>query len=138
MSESYLTLLFFCVTGETNNFHAVTKSGLNSVQYVSRRHEDDVRKIKRDTQVVVAETVVLFGVQHFEQSGRRVAAKVRAHLVNFVQHYQRIICSRLLDSLNYSPRHCAYICSSMTSNLRLVVNATQRQSHKLSIECSRY
>ena len=43
-----------------------------------------------DAKVVVDEAVVLGGIEHLEQRRRRIAAPVRADLVDLVQHEDRI------------------------------------------------
>ena len=86
MADRNLAFLFFCIARETDDLHAVTKGGLDRIQDISRGHEYHIRKIKRDTKVVVPEAIVLFRVEHFEQGRRWIATEIRAHLVDLVQH----------------------------------------------------
>src|ERR671927_975537 len=74
VSARYLKLLFLGVARESDDLHAVAKGRLHRVEYVRRRHEHRVREVERDAEVVVAETVVLLRVEHFEEGRRRVAA----------------------------------------------------------------
>src|SRR5438128_7988145 len=73
------TLLFFSVTRKADHFHPVAKRRLNRVQHVCRCHEYDLRQVERNTEIVIAEAVVLFGIEDFEQSRRRIASEVRAN-----------------------------------------------------------
>ena len=94
-------------------------------------------KIERDAEIVVAKTVVLFRIEHFQQRRRRIAAKIRADLVDLVEHDQRIVCAGLLNRLNDAAGHRADVSSAVAANLSFIVNAAQRQAHKLSIERAR-
>ena len=67
MSHRNLAFFFLRIAGETNHFHAIAQRRLNRVQHVCRRHEDHVRQIKRYAEIVVAEAVVLFRIENFEQ-----------------------------------------------------------------------
>ena len=132
-----LALLFFRITGQTNHFHPVAQCGLNRVQHVGRRHEHHVREIESDAQIVIAEGVVLLRVKHFEERRRWIAAKIRADLINLVEHDERVVRARLLYGLNDAAGHRADISATMPANLRLVVHAAQRETHKLSIKRTR-
>ena len=87
--------------------------------------KDDVGQIKRYAEIVIAETIVLLGVEHFKQRRRRVAAEVRANLVDLVEHDQGIVSARLLQRLDHTARHCANVSSTVSANFSFVVNSTQ-------------
>ena len=74
---------------------------------------------------MVAEGVVLFRVQHFQQGRRRVAPEVRAELVHFVQHHNRVAGASLLEALNDAARHGADIGAPVPAYFSLVVHAAQ-------------
>ena len=46
---------------------------------------------------MILELVVLFGIEHLEQSGSRVAAEILTELVDFVKQEQRVDLARLLE-----------------------------------------
>ncbi len=52
------------------------------------------REIVDDSQVVIAEGVVLLGVENLEQGGRRIAPDVRTELVDLVEHEDRVSTCR--------------------------------------------
>src|SRR2546423_9446866 len=128
MSARDLQLLLLGVTGEADDLHSVAKGGLDGVEYVGRRHEHRVREVERDAEVVVAETVVLLRVENFEQSGRRVAAKIGPDLVNLVEHHERLVRPRLLQSLNYPPGHRADVRAPGSPSARSAVQPPPRRT----------
>ena len=79
-----LDLLVFGVSSDTNNLHAVHQRRRN-VERIRRRDEHHVRQVVIDLEIVVVECMVLFGVEHFEQRRRRIAAEIGAHLVDLVE-----------------------------------------------------
>src|SRR3546814_21163460 len=54
---------------------------------------------------MIVEGVVLLGVQNLEQRRRRIAAPVRAELVDLVEQEQRVRRLRLLHALDDLARH---------------------------------
>ena len=46
--------LFFCVTREPDHFHAIAQCRLDRVENICGRHEDHVRQIERDAEIVIA------------------------------------------------------------------------------------
>ena len=137
MSARDLQLLLFGVACEADDLHSVAKGWLHGVEYVGRRHEHRVREVERDAEVVVAETVVLLWVENFEQSGRRVAAKIGPDLVNLVEHDERVVRARLLQRLNYPAGHRADVRAAVSANFRLVVQAAEREAYELAVESAR-
>ena len=78
--------------------------------------------------------MILLGVENLEQGRRRIAAKVRADLVDFIHHENRIVGSRLMDALNHASGHGADVRAAMAANFRFVVNAAQAHAHELPAE----
>ena len=89
-----LELLLLGVAGELDHLHPVAQRPGDRVQRVGGGHERHRRQVERQVQVVVAERVVLLGVEHLEHRARRIAAEVRAHLVDLVDHQQRVVGAR--------------------------------------------
>ena len=85
-----LEFLAFRVTGETQYLETILQRRRNRVQHVRGRDEEYFRKIVFDVEIVILERVVLFRIEHFEQRRARVAAEVRAELVDFVEQHHRI------------------------------------------------
>ena len=77
------------------------------------------REIEGHAQIMVAEGMVLFRVEHFEQSRGWIAAEIHADLVDFVHHEDRIARAGLLHALNDPPGQGADIGSAMAREFRL-------------------
>ena len=78
------------VAGQFDDFQPVAQRGMNRLEPVGRGDEQHARQIERQIEVMVGERVVLRRVEHFEQRRRRVAAKIRADLVQFVEQDDRV------------------------------------------------
>ena len=89
-------------------------------------------QIVLDVQVVIHEHVVLFRIENFEQRGRRVAAEIHRHLVDFIQHEDRVLCTGLLHHLDDLAGQRADIGAAMAADFGFVPHAAQRQTHKLT------
>ena len=101
---------------------------------VGRTQEHDLGKVEGHVQVVVAEGVVLFGVQHFQQSGRGVAPEIGTQLVHFVQHDDRVAGTGLLDGLDDAAGHGADIGTAVAADLGLVMHAAQGQTLEMTAQ----
>src|SRR5215213_4882007 len=100
MALCYLKFFALGVTRKTNYLKTILQGRRNRVQDVGRRYEEDAREIVFDIQVVILKRVVLLRVKDFEQGGRRVAAKVSAELVYFIEKDERVDRPCLLHHLN--------------------------------------
>src|SRR5258707_4443958 len=67
MPEGDLQLFLFRVTSQADHFHAIAQSRLDGVENIRRRHEDDIRQIKSDAEIIIAKAVVLFRIENFQQ-----------------------------------------------------------------------
>ena len=91
-----------------------------------------MREIKLHLQIVVLEGCVLLGIEHFKQRCGRVAAEVRANLVDLVQHEDRVLCPRRLDPLRNAARERADVGASVPADLRLIVESAEAHAHELA------
>src|ERR1700677_4196038 len=80
---------------------------------------------------MVIERRVLFGVEHFEQGRRRIAAKIHAHLIDLVEQEERIRRLGLAHRLDNLARHRTDVGAPMSANLRFVAHAAERHTNKL-------
>src|SRR5208283_1397790 len=83
---------------------------------------------------MIREAVILLWVKHFEQGRTRVAAKIRSHLVNFVEHEDGIVALGPPESLDHAARQGADVRAAMSANLRFVPHATERYADELPTE----
>ena len=82
---------------------------------------------------MIAETVVLLRVQHFEQRRGGVAADIHAHLVDLVEQKQRIAHSRLGQFLQQLARQRTDIGAAVAANFGFVANAAKRHAHEFAV-----
>ena len=132
--EAAGNLQFFLlhIAGKLDDLHAVGQRRGDGVQGVGRGDEEDLRQVVGDLQVMVREGRVLLGVQHFEQRGRGVAAKVRAQFVDFVQHENGVDRAGALHGLQDAARQRAHIGAAMAPDFGLVPHAAQGHAHELA------
>ena len=95
------------------------------IDIVGRGDEDDLREIERHIEVAIDKSVVLPRVEHFEQRAGGVAAKIRAELVDFIEHDDRIARADPAQFLNDAARHRADVSPPMAANFRFVANSAE-------------
>ena len=127
-------LLLLGVARDLDDLHSVTQRRRDRVQDVRGRDEQDLGEIECHVDVVVPECHVLFGVEHLEQRGGRIAAEVHAELVHLVQHEHRVLRFGPAQALDDLPRQRADIRSPVTADLRLVAHAAERDPVELPAE----
>ena len=91
VSVCNVELLFTRIARQFDNLHTVAQRLRDGIHPVRRGDEQNLRQVERNVEVVIAERVVLFRVEHFHQRRRRVAAEIAAELVDFVEHHDRIV-----------------------------------------------
>ena len=74
---------------------------------------------------MIAEGVVLFGIQHFEQGGLGISAEVGANLVDLVKDNDRVPGTRMTQGLDDAARHGSYVGAPVAAYFRLVVHAAK-------------
>ena len=124
-------LLVLGVAVEPDDLQPVEQRPGDGVEHVGRGEEQHVRQVEVDLQVVVAERVVLRGVEDLEQRGRRVAPPVGADLVDLVQHHHRVLRPGVLQRPHDPPRQRADVGPAVPADLGLVVDAAQGDSNEL-------
>ena len=117
-------LFVFGITGQTNDFHAVQQRR-GDVQAVRGTDKHHLRQVEVDLEIMIVEREVLLRIQHFQQCGRRIAAEVHRHLVDFVQQEQRIVHARLGHVLHDLAGHRADVRAAVAPDFGLVTHAAQ-------------
>ncbi len=107
------------------------------MNHIGRGDEHDLRQIVLNVEIVVHERMVLFRVQNLKQRRRWVAAKIHAHLVDFIQQKNRILRPGFLHHLDDLPREGADVSAAMTADFGFIADAAQGQPDKLAARCSR-
>ena len=129
-----VALVVVGVAGDLDDLHAIAERRRDGVHLVGVGDEEDLGEVDRDLYVVVAEGIVLLGVEHLEEGRLRVAAEVTADLVDLVEHDDRVDGAGLAERLCDAARECADIGAAVAANLRLVVHAAERDADELAVE----
>lgn len=82
---------------------------------------------------MVVERVVLLRIEHFQQRRRRIATEVHRHLVDLVEHEQRVLAADLVEVLHDAARHRTDVGTAVATDLGLVAHAAQRHAHELAV-----
>ena len=127
-------LLLLGVAGQFEHFHAVAQRPGNRVEHVGRGDEQHLGQIERHVEVVIAERVVLFRIEHLEQRRRGVAAEVGAELVDLVEDEDRVLRLGAAQALDDLAGQRADVGPAMAADLGLVAHAAERDAHELAAE----
>ncbi len=130
-------LLFSRVAGQLNDFHAVPQRLRDGIHPVRGGDEQHFGKIERHIQIMIAERVVLLGVENFHQRRGRIAAEIAAELIHFVQHHDRVVGFPALQSLNNLAGQRADVGAPVAANLGFVVHAAKSDAHEFAAERTR-
>src|SRR5438876_2914177 len=125
-------LLVLGVAGEPDDLHAVAERRDDRVLDVRGRDEDHLGEVVRHLEVVVAERVVLLGVEDLEERRARVTAEVRADLVDLVEHEHGVDLSRGLHVLQDAAGERAHVGAPVAADLGLVADAAERHADELA------
>ena len=126
MSLGYLHFLLDDVSAHLDELHTVEQRTWNTADIVGCSYEEHLRQIVVSIEIIVVEGIVLFWVEHFEQSRCRVSVDgVLCHLVYLVEDEYRVAASSLLNVLDDLSGHGSYIGAAVSSYLRLVVQTAQ-------------
>ncbi len=124
-------LLVLGVAVERHDLHAVEQRAGDGLQDVGGRQEEHVRQVELHLQVVVAEGVVLRGVEDLQQRRRGVAAVVGAHLVDLVQQDDGVHAAGLADGAHDAAGERADVGAPVAADLGLVADAAEGDPDEL-------
>ena len=128
-----LDLLLDGVAVHVDDLHAVEQRPWDGLQLVGRRDEEDAAQVEGQVEEVVAEGVVLLGVEHLEQRRGGVAIeRVAPELVDLIEHDDAVVAAALLDTLQDEPGHRAHVRAPVAAHLGLGVHAAQRDAVKVA------
>src|SRR6266496_2326668 len=122
------------VTGYGNHFNPIPQRFGHALDVVRRADEDYLRQIKRHVEVTIDKRVVLPRIEHFEQRAGRVAAKVRADLVDLIKHKNRVPRTCAPQFLNDSARHRPDVRAAVTADLRFIAHTAETDPHKFAAQ----
>ena len=98
---------------------------MDRLQPVGGSDEQNPGQVERQIQVMIGEGVVLGRVQHFQQSGGGVAAKIRADLVKLVEQDDRVAAFDAAQGLDDAAGESADVSAAVPSNFRLIAHAAE-------------
>ena len=130
-------LLILGVPVEADQLHTVEQWRGDRLPHVRRRNEEHFREVEVDLKVVIAERAVLRRIEHLEQRRGRIASPVTANLVNFVEHDHRVLGAGFFERSNDASRQCADVRAPVPADVRLVVDAAERDPGELPAESTR-
>src|SRR5262249_40528832 len=99
--------------------------------------ENDAAEVERHAEIIVAEGVVLLGIEHLKQSGAGVALNAGAELVDFVEHHHAVSRACLADRLNDISRERSDIGAPMPTDLGFVVNTAKTDANEFAVHGAR-
>ena len=121
-----MELLVDRVAGELDHLHPVAQRRRDRVEDVRGGDEDDLGEVEVEIEVVIAERVVLGRIEDLEHRAGRVAAEVGAHLVDLVDHEDRVAGAGVAQRPDDRPRHRADVGAAVAADLGLVADAADR------------
>ena len=127
-------LVVLGVAVEGHQLHPVQQRAGDLLDHVGGGDEEHVGQVQVELEVVVAEGVVLRGVEHLEQRGRRVAAVVGADLVDLVEEHHRVHRPGLLDRADDPAGQRADVGPAVAPDLGLVADAAEGDADELPAE----
>ena len=138
MAPGNAQLLLLRVAGEADELHTVQQRRGNLLGIVGRGQKQHLGQVKGELQVMVAERAVLFGVEHLQHGRGRIAAKVMAHLVDFVEEEHRVHRAGLFHAIQNPAGNGPHIGAAMPADFRLVAHAAQRHLHEPAAQRPRH
>ena len=107
---------------------------MNRVEPVGGGDEEHLRQVKRHVEIMIGEGVVLLRVEHFEQRGRGITAKIRADLVDLVEEDDGVAAFDAAQTLNDASGHRADVGAAVAADFRLVAQTAERDACELATE----
>ena len=132
MSFGNFQLLEIQITGQLDELHPVQQWLGNVKFHIGSCNEQHLGQVVIHLQIVIVERIVLLRIQYLQQGSRRIAAKINPHLIHFIQQDHWIDRPCTFHRLNNLARHCSYVCSTMSSNFRLIPHTAQGNAHELA------
>ena len=83
---------------------------------------------------MVGKGMVLLRIQHFQQSGRGIAAEVRAQFVHFVEHEHGVDRAGALHGLQNAAWQCADVRAAVAADFGFVAHTAQRDTHEFAAQ----
>ena len=128
-----LDFFFLRIAGDRDHLHTIEERTRNIMHCVGCHHPEHMGQIKGQFDIVIAERVILLGVENLEQGGAWIASEIRAHLVDFIQQENRVLRPDGLHPLDNPSGQRPHISTPVSPNLRFIAHATERYADKLAL-----
>jgi hypothetical protein len=123
------------VAAQADGLHAVEQWPGDGVELVRGTHEQHLRQVEADVEVMVKKLAVLLRIEHLEQGRGGVALVGRTDLVDLVEHDQRVLDLDFLDRLDELAGHGADVGPTVPLDLGLVAHAAEAEAVELASQC---
>ena len=131
-------LLVLGVAVELHDLHAVEQRRGDGLQHVRGRQEEHVRQVEVELQIVIAERVVLRGVEDLEQRRRGIATEATGlQLVDLVDEQHRVHRARVGQRTDDATGPRSDVGTPVTTDLCFVAHTTDGDTHERTAERTR-
>src|SRR5215510_4628931 len=127
ISPGDLGLFPLAVPLDTNNFHSIKQRLADRVQRIRRRDEEYLRQIEGQIQIMITERMILCRIQYLKQRRGRITTEITPHLIDLVQHQDRIVHTGPAHGLNDPSRQGTDIGSAMPPQFCFIMYAAQAE-----------
>ena len=93
--------LNFALRGEDHATDCISISSNETEVGEQIIHISDSGKVKIDLKIMIAEGLVLFGIQYFKKRARRIAPEIHRHLIYFIKQKNRVFRAGFAYRLYY-------------------------------------
>src|SRR3989304_7096926 len=109
------------ITAYIDEFHPVYQGRIDSAGGVCGSNKQHPGQVKFKFNEIVIKSTVLLWIKHLKKCGSRIAMKIAAYFVNFIQHKNRIGGFCFPQALNDSSRQSPDIGFAVPADLRLIM-----------------
>ena len=126
-----LDFLLSEIAGELDDLHPIEQWSGNRVELVRRAHEENLREVDVQVEIVVSKTAVLFRVEHLQQSGCGIALIAGSDLVDLVQHDDRVLGAGFSQCADQLAGQRADVGAAVALDFGFIAHAAYRETMKL-------
>ena len=132
-------LAFFVgrIAGKGDDLHAVAQRSRDGIEHIRGGDEHHPAEVERHRKIIIAERVVLLGIEHFEQRRAGIALDAAAELIDFIEHHDATARSGLADGLDDIARQGADIGAPVTADLGFIMHAAKADAHEFAVHGAR-
>ena len=124
-----MQLLLTGIARQLDDLHPVVERRRDLLGIVGRRQEENLRQVERQLKKMIAEGVVLLGIEHLKQRRGRISLIISAELIDLIEKHQRVVALGTSHRINNPARHRPYVGLAMAADVRLVLDAAERDTH---------